>query len=129
MSAPVPLPERPREPDLTAPEERSETLVVRRLRVPADLAFLDGHFEGFPVVPGVVQLRWALGAGTALLGQAPRVREIEALKFKDLLRPGQDFSLRVEISDAGKRLRFRLEDGNQLFSSGRCTLADGKALS
>ena len=129
MSAPVPLPERPRHPETLAEDERSGERLVRWLRVPTDLAYLDGHFEGFPVVPGVVQLRWALDAAGELLGGAPCVREIEALKFKDLLRPGQRFALRVEVADGGKRLRFRLGDehDDQLYSSGRCTLVPGGA--
>jgi len=100
-------------------ESRGPGWLERRLRVPDDLAFLEGHFEGRPLVAGVVQLRWALDAAGHLLGRAPRVRGIEALKFPAVLLPGQDFALRVELAGDGKRLRFRLAHGERVFASGR----------
>jgi acyl-coenzyme A synthetase/AMP-(fatty) acid ligase/3-hydroxymyristoyl/3-hydroxydecanoyl-(acyl carrier protein) dehydratase len=115
----------PRRDPVTLSETHGERLLERRLEVPADLAALEGHFEGMPLVPGVVQLGWALAAGACLLGRPPRVRGIEALKFPTLLVPGDRLTLRVEISEAGDRLRFRLSDGERVFATGRCVLAAG----
>ena len=70
--------------------------------------FLEGHFEGFPVVPGVVQVGWVLDAAQAALGEAPRLAAVENLKFKELLLPGQRFRLEVEWTAARDVLRFRL---------------------
>ena len=58
------------------------------------------------------------------MGRKPAVRGIEALKFKEVLLPEQELDLHVEIE--GDRLRFRLEDGARLFSSGRCILAGSR---
>jgi 3-hydroxymyristoyl/3-hydroxydecanoyl-(acyl carrier protein) dehydratase len=102
-------------------ELRDAHRLQRRMEVPPDLAFLDGHFEGHPVVAGVVQVRWVMDAAAVLLGAPPRVKSLEALKFHSVLRPGDAFSLEVERN--GNRLRFRLFDGDRMFSSGRCRLA------
>jgi hypothetical protein len=58
-----------------------------------------------------------------LLGSTPRVSEFEVLKFPEALLPGQIFVLRVERSDGGERLSFRLYEDSRSFASGRCRLA------
>lgn len=104
-------------------EDRSDKRLRRRLRVPADLAYLAGHFESFPVVPGVVQLRWVLESARDLIGREPAVERIEALKFGSVLRPDQSFDLEVMLRGEG-RLHFRLVDGDVVFASGRCVFGD-----
>ncbi len=108
-------------------ERRSPGRLERSLRVPVDLAFLEGHFPGFPIVPGVVQLRWALAIAAELLGRPPRVARVEALKFRDLLRPGQSFRAVVALDVKGEAFEFRLTSDDaasgRVFSSGRCVLA------
>jgi acyl-coenzyme A synthetase/AMP-(fatty) acid ligase len=91
--------------------------------VPDDLAFFSGHFDSFPVVPGVAQLRWVLAAAQTLLGACPRVRAIEALKFRQPLRPGARFELELRADGDRNCIRFRLwrEDGE--ISAGRIVLA------
>jgi acyl-coenzyme A synthetase/AMP-(fatty) acid ligase len=103
-------------------EQRGERTLERRLEVPSDLAHLEGHFEGLPIVAGVVQLRWVMAAGAELLSATPGVRAIEALKFPNVLRPGDQLTLRVELSQDADRLRFRLYDGERTFATGRCVL-------
>ncbi len=92
------------------------------MTVPDDLVFLEGHFEGFPVVPGVVQVGWAIEAAQAAFGAAPAVGAVENLKFKDLLLPGQRGVLEVEWNEARDLLRFRLAAGERVFSTGRLRL-------
>ena len=104
-------------------ERRAPLRLERELRVPAELAFLDGHFPGQPVVAGVVQLHWALSAAGELLGSAPVVRALEGLRFRDALLPEQRFALVVELDAARELVRFELRAGERLFSSGRARLA------
>jgi 3-hydroxymyristoyl/3-hydroxydecanoyl-(acyl carrier protein) dehydratase len=103
-------------------ETVEERILERRIEVPHDLAALQGHFEGRPLVPGVEQLRWAVEAGGIVLGQPACVRGVEALKFPTVLQPGDRATLRVEISPARDRLRFRLFDGERVYATGRCLL-------
>jgi acyl-coenzyme A synthetase/AMP-(fatty) acid ligase/3-hydroxymyristoyl/3-hydroxydecanoyl-(acyl carrier protein) dehydratase len=103
-------------------EKRGASEIVREVSVPEDLVFLEGHFEGFPVVPGVVQVGWVLEAAQAALGEAPRLAAVENLKFKELLLPGQRFRLEVEWTPARDLLRFRLAAQERVFSTGRLRL-------
>jgi acyl-coenzyme A synthetase/AMP-(fatty) acid ligase len=110
---------------LVLAERRSARTLERDLRVPADLAFFEGHFPGRPIVAGVVQLHWLMQAAAELLGESPRVRELEGLRFRDLLLPDTEFRMVLELSEAGDVLRFRLDAGPRVFASGRARLERG----
>jgi len=115
--------ERPRQPRVVA-ERRVVGAIERRIDVPDDLAQLEGHFDAFPVVPGVVQLAWALDAAAEWLGERPVLAGVEALKFPVPLRPGCSVTLRVEHSGHGTKLRFSLHDGDVVYAVGRLLLAE-----
>ncbi|CAN5265540.1 hypothetical protein BH24PSE2_BH24PSE2_13920 [soil metagenome] len=68
-------------------------------------AWFNGHFPGAPVLPGVVQIDWAVHHGAAL-GFSPRgFCGLARLKFKSLIRP--DAVLRLSLEPAGRdRLDF-----------------------
>jgi acyl-coenzyme A synthetase/AMP-(fatty) acid ligase len=105
-------------------ESRDADRIERRLEVPEDLIFLQGHFEGFPLVAGVVQLRWVTDAIGAWLGEMPGVKAVEVLKFPEPLLPGQSFTLRAEFSPRRDLILFRLFDGKRTFASGRLRTYD-----
>jgi 3-hydroxymyristoyl/3-hydroxydecanoyl-(acyl carrier protein) dehydratase len=107
-------------------ERRDARGFERALRVPADLAFLEGHFPGQPVVAGVVQIHWVMQAAADWLGAAPRVLGFEGLRFRDVLLPEQVFRLALTLSESGDRLRFELTaDDGRVFASGRARLRAG----
>ena len=107
--------------------EESESALEIVLDVPADLWVMHGHFEGFPVVPGVVQLQWVLDWAGAWRGARFGVRGLEALKFKQLLTGGARFRLRLERTSDDAKLRFRLWNELGEFSSGRVIVAAARA--
>jgi acyl-coenzyme A synthetase/AMP-(fatty) acid ligase len=117
---------RPTLPKLVA-EERLPDRLVRHLEVPGDLAQLEGHFEDFPLVSGVVQLGWVLAAAAAWLGHSPHLARLEALKFPEPLRPGGRVTLELRRSDDGRVLRFRIHGGRSEHASGRAMLVDPDA--
>ena len=93
----------------------------RTARVPLGLGCTDGHFPGLPIVPGFVQVGWALEVARPLMGTAI-LRRIEALKFKELLRTGETIVLVAER--AGDAVRFSLERAGVMVSSGRLIFED-----
>ena len=114
------------EPSPQVPErlsvERTATALDVRLRVPWDLSFLDGHFPGAPVVAGVVQVHFVMQALEELLGGAPRLERLEALKFHEVLQPGDEARLQVALREDGRRFDFSLVDAerpSRRFCSGR----------
>lgn len=78
-------------------EFRGPDFVERACVVPADLVCLEGHFPGAQVVPGVLQLDWALEMAAVLLAETPVVHEIESLKFPMTLHPGDAFRVHVRV--------------------------------
>lgn len=86
--------------------------IICRKTFHSDEYFLQGHFPGNPVVPGVIQCECCLQAGAALLSEqtpqdgdtVPVATRIDAVKFKRIVRPGDtveiDVTLREQISNA-----------------------------
>jgi 3-hydroxymyristoyl/3-hydroxydecanoyl-(acyl carrier protein) dehydratase len=89
------------------------------LRVPVDLIYFPGHFPQAPVVPGVVQIDWALALAASRLGTPLRCQAMEALKFQHLLRPGDRADLTLHHDDVRGKLHFAYRHGDKAFSSGR----------
>lgn len=119
---PVRMPDRP----LVLDELRGERSIERTCEVPDDLHCFRGHFPGFPVVPGVLQLDWAMEIGAVLLDAPPVIREIASFKLISPLQPRVRFRIHVALEDTqddGVALRFSLTGRKEKFSVGRILLA------
>lgn len=110
------------EPEILA-ERRDGDRIERRLRIPEDLVFLDGHFPGHPLVPGVVLLRFGLDAAEALLGREPSLLGLERLKFHEQVRPGDELDLEVLVDRAAGVVELSFRCGERRVASGRARLA------
>ncbi len=116
--------DRPLVDPIVEEESLSETSLRLRCVVPDRLAYFEGHFDGAPVVAGVVQVRWVVAA-VARLGFVGRaIRSVEALKFKEPLLPGNRFEIFAEVDEARGRVRFRLMRGSVELSSGRLNVGE-----
>ncbi len=72
-----------------------------QLRVADDSPWLDGHFPDRPVLPGVVLLRWAIGASGILWPSLDIVTRVSNLKFRRPVLPPADLDLEL-IYDADR---------------------------
>lgn len=93
------------------------------LPIPDDLSCLEGHFKAFPVVPGVLQLDWVIRYALEWRGGEPGSLQVDGLKFKRPLLPGQCATLTLDANDTLDRFRFRLADADGDFSVGRLICA------
>ena len=93
----------------------------RSCQVPEDLSCFAGHFPGNPMVPGVLQIDWALDMFAQCFGKVPRISVIESLKFSASLRPGRAVRITVRLRD--DRLYLRLWDKDSEFCKGRIRLS------
>lgn len=88
-------------------------------RIAADHPALPGHFPGYPIVPGVVQLN-QVGKACARWLPGMRITGWPQIKFASPLLPEEDFVIRLESTAPG-RARFTLHVGERLVSSGQFT--------
>ncbi|MCQ4272967.1 acyl-CoA synthetase family protein [Pseudomonas kuykendallii] len=95
------------------------------LDVPPDLAHFSGHFPRTPVLPGVVQIDWALSLARELLELPPRFCGMEVLKFQQLARPGDRLQLTLRFDAERGKLHFAYRNGDAPCSSGRILLGPG----
>jgi 3-hydroxymyristoyl/3-hydroxydecanoyl-(acyl carrier protein) dehydratase/acyl-CoA synthetase (AMP-forming)/AMP-acid ligase II len=93
-----------------------------QLRVPPDLACFSGHFPTAPVLPGVVQIDWAMSLGQRLLGLAGRFAGMEVIKFQQLVRPGDVLELTLRFDAERGKLYFAFTHNTAPCSSGRIVL-------
>lgn len=89
------------------------------LAIPADLDYCRGHFPNAPIVPGVVQLKWAIDAARRHLGAGGEVVGVEALKFQRVLMPGAVATLTLTWVAEAHKLSFAYRSADARFSSGR----------
>ncbi|SEN87736.1 AMP-binding protein [Pseudomonas sp. NFACC39-1] len=93
-----------------------------QLLVPPDLAYFSGHFPTAPVLPGVVQVDWALSLGRQLMDLPPRFLGMEVLKFQQLMRPGDEIQLHLRFDRERGKLYFAYRNDTAACSSGRIVL-------
>jgi 3-hydroxymyristoyl/3-hydroxydecanoyl-(acyl carrier protein) dehydratase len=82
------------------------------VRVPPDLGFFAGHFDGAPIVPGAALLQ-------LVLQQLPAadVATLQRVRFLRAVGPGAVLRLSLQASGGGETT-FRLDDGVGTVASG-----------
>ncbi len=128
---PLSLPTIDRRLDLARPdmaivlaEHRRDGHWTLTLQLPLELIHFDDHFQRAPVLPGVLQVGWALALAAPRLDTSMHCREMEALKFQRLLRPGDRLELGLhfepDVDDARPgKLHFAYHFEGAHCSSGR----------
>lgn len=111
--------------DSKSPRWLTETVVsqnarVITLEVPERLIFLDGHFDRFPLVPGVVLVQWAIQLAHQSFGDQARFGGLEQLKFQRPLRPGMRCTLELTLTEKGLRFAYDSHEGRH--AAGRIVL-------
>lgn len=101
------IPHRPPMRLIDSVVSQDSTRIVCLKTFHADEFFVQGHFPGYPVVPGVIQCECCLQAGAMLLrqhtdggeGRIPVATRIDGAKFKRLVRPGDQVEIDVTLND------------------------------
>jgi acyl-coenzyme A synthetase/AMP-(fatty) acid ligase len=104
--------------------ERDPGRVLLEVTAPANLLYFDGHFDVAPILPGVVQVDWALHYGRRYFDLPPQFKGINALKFQQVIQPDQPIQLEL-VHDAAKgNLQFRYSSEAGQHASGRVVFGD-----
>lgn len=93
--------------------------VLLELTVPPDLLYFKGHFDGSPILPGVVQVDWAIAYGREYLPLAPRFLSMHALKFQRVVMPGAVLQLTLLHDVQKSSVTFSLTSHEGQHASGR----------
>ena len=92
------------------------------LAVPADLAWFPDHFPRLAMLPGVVQLDWAIRYGREHLRVPGTFRRVAGLKFQHPILPGARVTLALGQPRPGE-LAFAYRNPQRPCSSGRVVFA------
>ena len=105
--------------------ERTGDRVLLEVTAPSNLYYFDGHFDVAPILPGVVQVDWAIHYGRQYFTLPAIFKGINALKFQQVIQPAQPVRLEL-LHDAAKgNLQFRYASDAGQHSSGRVVLLAG----
>ena len=99
--------------------ERLKDSGYTRLIIPEALLYFRGHFPGFAILPGVVQLDWAIRYGTdyfALGAVGPKTIRI---KFRKPIRPNHRLTLSLKHIRSRNSIQFEYNDAHGACSSGQ----------
>ncbi|SDV06697.1 acyl-CoA synthetase family protein [Pseudomonas mucidolens] len=113
---------RPKAPEVLEHAETDGEWTLQ-LAIPPDLAYFSGHFPQTPVLPGVVQVDWALSLGRQLLDLPSDFAGMEVLKFQQLVRPDDRIELHLRFDRERGKLYFAYRNDTAACSSGRILLA------
>lgn len=99
-------------------DAEASSMVATKI-VRADDPYLEGHFPGFPIVPGVITCECIFQTAAALLSalakegklpgadelrttktrRVPVVARVGKVKFKEMIRPGDTIEMKVQLED------------------------------
>ena len=98
--------------------ERTAHGVRLELKVPVDLTYFEGHFRDCPLLPGVVQISWAIELGRTHLSFAGTFRALSAVKFTRVIMPGSTVTLALDYASDKRQLDFAYELDGRTCSNG-----------
>lgn len=86
---------------------------------PEELFFFQGHFPEQAILPGVVQVHWAIELAKTHLGLKPTFKGIEGLKFHRVITPCTTLQVTLEKSEQTGKLHFSFSSEDGIHSQGR----------
>lgn len=99
--------------------EKDPQRVLLELVAPRVLAYFEGHFPAAPILPGVVQVEWAMLLARAHFALPPLFRGMRALKFQRVIRPEATISLELLQDAARASVAFKYFSPAGAHASGR----------
>lgn len=101
---------------------RHQDEAVLALAAPAAHEAFEGHFVGYPVLPGVVQIDWAVRFAAEWLDIGDVSTRRVRVKFRNIIVPDTALTLTLQFERRKRRLHFTYLSGEDVMSSGQVTL-------
>ena len=112
-------------PDLLSQKfDKKKQEFIIQFTLPQNLFYFRGHFQGRPVLPGFVQVSWAVHYAQEIFGELGIFVKLEALKFQQVIQPEENISLKLRWDEEKQRLFFSYSNTKNSNSSGRVVFRD-----
>ena len=118
--------QRPKLPTVVNQSSNADKNYIIDLIVPKNLIYFDGHFPGTPVLPGMIQVGWAIHFAAKLFGNIGEFRRLDKLKFHNVIQPDEAISLNLRWDKQLYSLSFRYSRDMLAHSSGRIVFAGAR---
>lgn len=109
------------------PELTGLSLVASRadftFHLSENLLYFQGHFPKTPILPGVVQIHWAILWAQRLLDAGEKFSGMSQVKFHRPAKPGDQLSVSLDWNREKSLLSYRYSHVESAVSSGRIWLA------
>ncbi|HJW10419.1 MAG TPA: AMP-dependent synthetase, partial [Albitalea sp.] len=99
--------------------ERSATQASAEFHVDVDDPAFEGHFPAAAILPGVIQLDWAIRCAREAFALAAPVAGLEVLKFQQPVQPGAQLSFSLQWKPEARAMSFRITSAAGAHASGR----------
>lgn len=114
-------------PNITHSQQQGHELTLQ-LSISPELEAFKGHFDNFPIVPGVVQLQWTLHFFKSRL--APELKlthnwsidTLSVIKFQHTITPNTLVQLTLAFDEEKHCLGFKIYNEDHRFASGKLFL-------
>ncbi|WP_299776281.1 hypothetical protein [uncultured Pseudoteredinibacter sp.] len=113
-------------PEVLRSETASESIKLL-LNISPEIEYFDGHFPEQAILPGVTQIFWVNHFArihlSAIIPAEEHFSHLEAVKFQQVIRPGEKVQLQLEYKKDKQKLYFKYFREEHQFSSGRLVYA------
>jgi 3-hydroxymyristoyl/3-hydroxydecanoyl-(acyl carrier protein) dehydratase len=93
--------------------------IVLELHIPPDIVHFDGHFPGLAILPGVIQIDWALHFAHEHLPLRGEFVAMDNIKFQAQILPDTRLDLSLDWDAIKGRLEFTFATSQRKYSTGR----------
>jgi 3-hydroxymyristoyl/3-hydroxydecanoyl-(acyl carrier protein) dehydratase len=105
-------------PPLIKHTSQEENRIELLINFAKEAEYFQGHFPQIAILPGVVQVHYAMECAENYFGIIPEISKINRLRFTNIISPEKDIYLQIEhIKDIGK-IMFKYFFGAKIYSSG-----------
>ncbi len=110
-------------PQIMSQAQPDEKTVTLQLFVSHEIEYFKGHFPGFPILPGVVQLDWAILFAHQFFGvKKEKILNVEQIKFIKAILPERLVTLSLEFE--ANKLSFKYFHDDVVCSSGKIRVSE-----
>lgn len=101
------------------PASADDATAVLSLKISPELEFFTGHFPNLPILPGVVQVHWAIYFAQQQFSIAEKFSRLDSVKFHSVILPNALLALTLQWHQEKSSLDFVYANAQKKYSSGR----------